>query len=72
MVSTDVANIKQNYPQEYSIFYTTKDKEGLYKALKEAIKRTEKFNEEDYHAIQNYAIKNFTRKQTLKEILEKF
>lgn len=71
MISTDVANIKQNYPKGYSIFYKIKDKKWLYNSLKKGIQITESFTKKKFEYIQKYSIEHFSWNKSLKQILDR-
>jgi len=68
MISTDVANIKQNYPKKYSIFYDIKYEVWLYNSLKQWIEINNTLQAQDYINIQNYCLENFTREESLQEL----
>ena len=71
MVSTDVANIKQNYPKKCSCFFKSDDVLDLYNALKYSVLKVKKYGDNDFFKIQEYWLKNFERQKSLKEILNK-
>ena len=70
--STDIANIKQNYPGDYCLFFEQNDVEKLKIALKKSIDIVNSFTKKDFLNIQDYWLKHFQWKFTLKEILDKF
>lgn len=71
MISTDIANISQNYPKKSSLFYKIKDELGLLKQLKKWIDITNKLKEKDYINIQNHCLHNFTWEKMLYPIIKK-
>lgn len=70
IISTDVGNIKQNYPSQYSIFYENNEKD-LYNSLYKLVKKTDSLKQKDYLNIQKYCLDNFTWEKSLKNILNK-
>lgn len=69
MVSTDVANIKQNYTEKYGTFYKIKSLDWLKIAMKVWIEKVK--NTWIHREIQKRFLKKFTRASSLKYILDR-
>lgn len=70
LISTDVANIPQNYPPQYSLFYKINDEEWLLKQLKKWVQKVNRFSTRDYINIQDYCLQHFTYEKVLSPVIK--
>jgi len=70
LVSTNVANIQQNYPKKYAYYYETNCLKWLKSQLNKAIKDTQKLNNNHYITIQKHFLNNFTIEKNLEILLK--
>jgi glycosyltransferase involved in cell wall biosynthesis len=71
MISTDVGNIAQNYPEESSIFYAINDPIALCEVLKRTIIEPSILSRHNSSFLQKYCLDNFVWKKSLEPLISK-
>lgn len=71
LISSDVWNIKDNYPEDFSCFFNPNNSNDLYLKIKDKVTYIDNWNSISYLKIQEHCIKNFTWEKSLEKLIDK-